>query len=119
MKVDPKFTIFNLPPGVPLEYVKILTKHTGPSEEFLYIIFKCKKACKTIFTPKNLIEMDKFVAKITDHPNWTKVCTRENPEDLTDAMLCGRNTYFNITNLIRQHIDINEQTTQEQLDQVM
>ena len=63
--VDPKYNIFNLPPGVPLKYVRILNKHIGPSEDFLYIIFKCKNDCKTIFTPKNLIEMDRFTAKIT------------------------------------------------------
>ena len=33
-------------------------RHLGDSNDYAYIIFKCKSDCKTIFTYDNLIEMN-------------------------------------------------------------
>lgn len=69
-KRRPYYTMANLPPGVNSGFVRPLDKPKGNRDHFLSVIFKCKRKCKTIYTPENLRDMQRFSAKLTSHPLW-------------------------------------------------
>jgi hypothetical protein len=59
-----------LPPGIPLDYIRFIEKPQGAYDDFIYIIFKCKKNCDTILTAKNILTMNNFTAELTKDPLW-------------------------------------------------
>lgn len=117
--LDKMYNLFNLPHGVPLEFIKMIERHTGPREDWVFIIFKCKNEGDTIFTPQNVMEMDNFVGEITKGELWPKLCTREDTDHLADGYHCGSSSYSNLTRLIKQRLDLDDFTLQSQLDEVM
>lgn len=67
----------DLPPNVTLDFVRPLDKPQGDADNFISVIFKCKRACKTIFTRDNVFEMDRFAAAFARHPRWFEECARD------------------------------------------
>jgi hypothetical protein len=57
----------------------------GDSADYLYIIFKCKNNCKTLFTYESLVEMRQLVGNITDYDMWPKICIRDGTYSKEDA----------------------------------
>lgn len=51
------YNVTNMPPGVDVRNIRFVTRSRGPNERDIKVIFKCKDDCKTIFTNKNLKEM--------------------------------------------------------------
>lgn len=88
---QPLYDLFNLPPKVKIEYVKLMQKNIGHEKNFVYIIFKCKNNCTTILTPENIAEMDAYMAKLTQFKDWPKLCVRQNVDATAaaDGYRCG------------------------------
>jgi hypothetical protein len=94
------FTIWNKPRGVNLTDISFLPSSRGDFQDYVYVIFKCKDDCETIFTDKHIKEMLRFSAKMTDDPLWSKVCRREGDGNKTvpvDGVGCSSHSYLNFT----------------------
>jgi predicted RND superfamily exporter protein len=113
------YTVGDPPPGVPLDFVRMLDKPTGEGQDHIYALFRCKGDCKTIFTPESLRDMNRFSQEVSEHPLWYKHCAREQSTRAADAVGCGKNSYANLTKEVTRAADLKESTTQEELDEAL
>lgn len=86
-------------------------------DDYIYVIYKCKDNCKTIFTNKNLKDMQRFTNKITSSPLWAQFCVREINQPYFDGFGCTRNSYNNITKFITANLD--QKATQKEVDAIV
>ena len=71
LKASEKYkSITNLPENVKLTEIKLVEKPMAAYDDYIYVIYKCKDNCKTIFTNKNLKDMQRFTNEITSSPLW-------------------------------------------------
>lgn len=99
------------PPNVTLDFVRPLDKPVGGAEYFVSVIFKCKRNCKTIFTRDNILEMDRFAAEFTRHPQWFQECARDKNGKSIDGVGCGKSAYANMTSELIRATQLSESTT--------
>ena len=84
-------------------------REIGDPGDYVYMIFKCKNDCKTIFTYENLLDMSYLVGNITDYKMWPKYCirdglfikddgkTNEYGKHVRDGYGCIQESYYNLT----------------------
>ena len=101
---------------MPIEFIKPLEKPQGNYNDMVMAMFICKDDCKTILTPKNLMEMNQFAAELTSHELWFEFCIRNPQGEAIDGVGCGEESYQNMTATLTRATQLNENTTQEELD---
>lgn len=67
-------------------------------------------------------EMNRFVEKMVDHPNWPLLCLRpthaDEAKDLKDGKLCAGDSYMNATALAMKFLEKEDSTpSQEQINE--
>lgn len=103
---------------------EFLIREPGPDEGIILVMFKCKNDCETIFTLEHIKEMNRFVTKMVDHPNWPLLCLRstsvEEEKDVKDGKLCLGDSYMNATSIAMKFLEKEEKApTQEQINDVI
>ena len=99
-QLQSSFEISEIPSNVSITDISFIPTSRGDYENFVFVIFKCKNRCKTIFTVEHIKEMERFAEEITRDPLWPKLCRREGDGNLTvpvDAWGCTQHSYFNLT----------------------
>lgn len=116
------FEIFEKPQDINITDIRFSPTSRGNFQDFVYVIFKCKYDCETIFTDEHVEEMQRFSEYITDDPLWSKVCRREatgNTLIPVDGVGCSQHSYFNITRfntLAEEKINKTEKITGTKVD---
>ena len=84
-------------PPVDAERIKFIKRpsSSGPRSHWIYIVYKCKYDCETLFTFEAIKEMFELTGNITSHPSWSKLCRRKPGEEIKDGWGC--NGYTNLT----------------------
>ena len=96
------FKIHEKPEDVDINNIRFIKTSRGNYQDFVYVIFKCKDRCTTIFTEQHIAEIDRFATELTSDPLWSRVCRREGEGEFTvpvDDWGCTESSYFNITRL--------------------
>jgi hypothetical protein len=84
-------------PPVDAERIKFIERTAGPRDHWVYIVFKCKYDCKTLFTFDTIKEMFEFTGNVTAEPSWNKLCRRNPDEKPVDGWGCNGPSYRNLT----------------------
>lgn len=62
--------------------------------------------------------MNRFAAELVDNDMWFELCLR-NENDIVDGVGCGNDAYINMTRELTRATQLNENTTQEELDEAI
>lgn len=94
--LEESYTWSNMPPGIPIKDIKLLTRWKGGYEDWIFAIFKTRDG-SSIFSMENLNEMTRFSEILTSHEYWPMLCVREPKEKVMDGYGCGESSYRNLT----------------------